>query len=153
METARQLSVFLENKPGRLAQVLAALAREKVNLQALTVMDHREQGVLRFLANDAGKAVRVLKGLGVPCFEADVVAVELRNQPGALARVCEMLGEEHINIDYAYCSAAGRTGKTTAVLRVSNTERAMRVLGAGGATRAKGERRPARDQRAYQPPR
>jgi hypothetical protein len=155
MEIARQVSVFLENRPGRLAQVLAALAREKVNLLALTVMDHREQGVLRFLANDPGKAVRVLKGLAVPCFEAEVLAVELRNQPGALARICEVLGEEHINIDYAYCSAAGRTGKTTAVLRVSNPERALRVLGAGagGAARAKGERRPVRDQRAYQPPR
>jgi hypothetical protein len=155
METARQVSVVLENKPGRLAQVLAALAREKVNLLALTVMDHREQGVLRFLANDAGKAVQVLKGLGVPCFEAEVLAVELRNQPGALARVCEVLGEEHVNIDYAYCSAAGRNGKTTAVFKVSNTERALRVLGSGESSpaRPRGKRPTVRDQRAYRGPR
>jgi hypothetical protein len=155
MVIARQVSVVLENKPGRLAQVLAALGREKVNLLALTVMDHREQGVLRFLANDADKAVRVLKGQGVPCFEAEVLAVELRNQPGALARVCELLGEEHVNIDYAYCSAAGRNGKTTAVLKVSNTERAKRVLGSADsdAARARGARPTVRDQRAYRGPR
>lgn len=155
METARQLSVFLENKPGRLAQVLAGLAREKVNLLALTVMDHREQGVLRFLATDAARAVQALKALGVAYYETDVLVVELRNQPGALAHVCEVLGKAHVNIDYAYCSAAGRNGKTTAVLKVSNVERARRELGGGGngAARARGERRPVRDRQAYQPPR
>jgi hypothetical protein len=155
METARQVSVFLENKPGRLAQVLAALAREKVNLRALTVMDQHEQGVLRFLADDTARAVRALKGLGVACFEADVLVVELRNQPGALARVCELLGEEHVNIDYAYCSAAGRGGKTTAVLKVSNTERAKRVLGSveNGTSRPRGDKPAVRDQRTYRGPR
>src|SRR5689334_19627022 len=68
MEIVRQVSVFLENKPGRLAQLLSALAREKVNLVALTVMDHHEQGVLRFLASDPTRAVQALKNLGVPYF-------------------------------------------------------------------------------------
>jgi hypothetical protein len=155
METAKQVSVILENKPGRLAHLLSALAREKVNLAALTVMDHREQGVLRFIANDSAQAIRALKGLGVPHSETEVLLVELRNRPGALAQVCEVLGAGHVHIDYAYCSAGGRLGKTVAVLKVSNTEKARRLLGEGpnAAARQRPERRPVRDHRTYQPPR
>ena len=58
-----------------------------------------------------------------------MLVVELRNQPGELAHVCELLGGEHINIEYAYCSSGGRNGKTVGVFKVSNTEKAMRVLG------------------------
>jgi hypothetical protein len=153
MESARQLSVFVENQPGRLAHFLAALAQEKVNLLALTVVDHHEQGVLRFIADDPARAAQVLKRLGVPYFETEVLFVELRNQPGALARVCELLGAEHVHIDYAYCSAGGRSSKTTAVLKVSNTAKAIRLLAqrASGTKRGQSERRPVRDHRIYQP--
>ena len=88
METAKQLSVFFENKPGRLANVLSALAREKVNLTALTVMDSHEHSVLRVVSDDLTKTRQVMKGLSIPFTESDVVVVELRNQPGALAHVC-----------------------------------------------------------------
>ncbi len=128
METTKQVSVFLENKPGRLANVLSALAREKVNITALTVMDSHEHSVLRVVTNDAAKTVQVLKALGTPYAETDVLVVELRNHPGALARVCELLGAEHINIEYAYCSSGGRNGKTLGVFKVSNTDKATRVL-------------------------
>src|SRR5262249_41461837 len=111
METTKQISVFLENKPGRLANVLSALAREKVNLAALTVMDSHEHGMLRLVADDPAKARQVVKGLGAPFVETDVIAVELRNQPGAMAHVCEVLAAEHIGIEYAYCSSGGRNGK------------------------------------------
>ena len=128
METTKQIAVFLENKPGRMANVLAALAREKVNLSALTVMDSHERTALRMVADDPAAARQVVKAMGIPFTETDVVVVELRNQVGALAHVCEMLAGEHINIDYAYCSAGGRNGKTLGVFKVSNTEKAMRVL-------------------------
>jgi len=106
-----KLSVFFENRPGRLANVLSALAREKVNLTALTVMDSHEHSVLRLVSDDLTKTRQVMKGLSIPFTETDVVVVELRNQPGALAHVCELLAGEHVNIDYAYCSAGGRNGK------------------------------------------
>src|ERR1700757_5425236 len=102
METIKQISVFLENKPGRLANVLSALAREKVNITPLTVMDSHEHSVLRIVADDAAKTAGVIKALGTPHAETDVVLVELRNQPGALAHVCEVLAGAHVNIEYAY---------------------------------------------------
>jgi hypothetical protein len=152
VQTARQVSVFLENKPGRLAKVLSALAREKVNLTALTVMDSHEHNVLRFVTNDLAATVEVLKSLGTPHAETEVVQMELRNQPGALAHICEVLAQEHVNIDYAYCSAGGRNGKAVGVFKLSNAEKAMRVLGDGSnhSGRKRNERRPARDRRSYQ---
>jgi hypothetical protein len=151
METTKQLSVFLENKPGRLASLLRALAREKVNVVALTIMDSHEHSVLRLVVNDLPATRRVLQGLNVSSTEADVLVVDLRNQPGALAHVCEQLATEHINIDYAYCSSGGRNGKVLGIFKVSNSEKAVRVLGgAANSANRRLERRPLRDQRAYQ---
>jgi hypothetical protein len=153
VETSKQISVFLENKPGRLANVLSALAREKVNVTALSVMDSHEHSVLRVVTGDALKAAQVIKALGTPYAETDILLVELRNQPGALAHVCEILAAEHVNIEYAYCSSGGRNGRVFGIFKVSNTEKAMRALGSGGnnTARKRVERRPLRDKRTYQP--
>ncbi len=129
METTKQLTVHLENKPGRLANLLNALAREKVNLAAMAVMDTHERGALRIIPDDLTKARQVLKDHDLRFNEVDVLRVELRNHPGALAHVCEVLGVEHINIDYAYCSSGGRNGKVYGFFKVSNNEKALRVLG------------------------
>src|SRR5204862_5159524 len=88
METTKQVSVFLENKPGRLAHVLLALAREKVNVVALTIMDSHEHSVLRLVISDVPSTTQVLQGLNTNYTETDVLMVELRKQPGALAHVC-----------------------------------------------------------------
>ena len=152
METSKQLSIFLENKPGRLAKVLSALAREKVNITAMTVMDSHEHSVLRVVTNDLDRSRQTVRALGAPCAETDVLVVEMRNHPGALAHVCEQLAAEHINIDYCYCSAGGRNGRTMGIFKVSNTEKAMRLLGSNNAAaRRRPEARPVRDQRAYAP--
>lgn len=154
METTKQISVFLENKPGRLANVLSALAKEKINIHALSVMDSHEHSVLRLVTDDVARTTQTLKAIGTPYAEADVLVVELRNQVGALSNVCGLLGAEHINIDYAYCSAGGKNGKTLGVFKVSNTEKAMKVLGGpvDVATRRRLEGRPLRDRRSYQKP-
>jgi hypothetical protein len=149
METTKQVSVFLENKPGRLANVLSALAREKVNVVAMTVMDSHEHSVLRLVTEDLPNTVRVIKSLGLRHVESEVLLIELRHQPGALAHVCESLAAEHINIDYCYVSSGGRNGKVFGIFKVSNTERAMKVLGSLSSEK-RPERRPLRDRRAYQ---
>jgi hypothetical protein len=128
VETTKQISVFLENKPGRMANVLSALAHAKVNLVALTIMDSHEHNVLRLVSENVDKTRQVIKALSTPFAETDVLVVELRNQVGALSHVFEQLAADHINIDYAYCSAGGRNGKTVGVFKVSNVEKAIRVL-------------------------
>ena len=150
METSKQISVSLENKPGRLANVLSALAREKVNITAMSVMDSHEHSVLRFVTNDLPKTYQVLRALNTPYTETEVLVVELRNQPGALAHVCELLAAEHINIDYAYCSSGGRNGRVVGIFKVSNAEKAIRVLGqSANNSNRRLERRQLRDQRQY----
>ena len=151
METAKQVSIFLENKPGRLGNVLSALAKEKVNVTALTVMDSHEHNVLRVVTDNAPQSLKVLKGLGVNCTETDVLLVELRNQPGALAHVCETLASDHINIDYCYASSGGRNGKVYGIFKVSNTDRAKNLL-SGSANNKRAEGRPLRNKRAYSGP-
>ena len=152
METAKQVSVFLENKPGRLANVLRVLERQKVNVTGMTVMDsHHEHSVLRVVTSDAAKTVQVLKELSTPYTETEVLLVELKNQPGALAHICEQLAGDHINIDYCYVSSGGRNGKVLGIFKVSNNDKAARVLNgsANHAAKKKTQKRPQRDKRSY----
>jgi hypothetical protein len=130
METTKQVSVFLENRPGRLANVLSALAREKVNVIALTIMDSHEHSVLRLVTNDVPRTIAVAESLGASHTESEVLMVELKNQPGALAHVCEQLAAAHINIDYAYISSGGRNGKVFGIFKVSNPQKATQILSA-----------------------
>lgn len=152
MDIVKQVSVFLENKPGRLAQILSTLAVEKVNITALTVMDSHEHSVLRFVTNDLSRTLQVLSAMNLRHAETDVLSVEMRNQPGSLAHVCERLAQEHINIDYAYCSSGGRNGKTVGIFKVAHPDKAGRVLNGtpAAANRRRLERRPLRDRRSYQ---
>ena len=99
-------------------------------MNAMTVMATHETGVLRFVSDDKGKAHTALKNLGTRYSEADVVLLELRNQPGAMAHVCETLAGQHINVEYAYSGPGGRNGKSIGVFKVSNTEKAARILAA-----------------------
>jgi hypothetical protein len=148
MPTLKQTTVFLENKPGRLAQILSELARQKINIVALSVMDRTEHGVLRLVTEDAAATAKAIQDLNAPSAEADVLSVELKNQPGALAHVCEMLAAERINIDYAYCSSGGRNGRVVGIFKVANIEKAQRVLTESPNNR-RAEKRVLRDQRAY----
>jgi hypothetical protein len=145
----KQITVFLENKPGRLAQLLSELARVKINIIALTVMDRHEHGVLRVVTDDPATTVKALSALNAHLTESEVLAVELRNQPGALAHICETLAEEHVNIEYAYCSSGGRNGKVYGIFKVSNLEKAQRVLNDSPNNHRRIQKRVVRDQRVY----
>ena len=144
MEIAKQFTAFLENKPGRLGQICSALGREKVNIQGLTVMDSKEHSVLRIVTDDIAKTKSVLAALGTPFQETEVIVVELDNRPGGLARICEKLAKEHINIDYAYCSAGPRNGRTIGIFKVANVSRAQQALTNGGNLPSRQRQKPGR---------
>jgi hypothetical protein len=140
MQTARQLSVSVVNKPGRLADVLTALNKEKVNLRALVVMDCGERGTVRFVPDDVAVAELVLEKLSIRYDATDVLLVEMSNQPGGFRKVCERLAAEHLNIDYAYCAfdGAGKVrGGMLAVIRVNDLAKAQRVLSENATVRKK----------------
>ena len=137
VKTLTQFSVFLVNKPGVLAQVTGALAAEKINLVALTLVDSQEHGVLRMVAENAAEARTVLRKLNLPMTETDVLCVDLPNRPGALADVATLLGENHININYAYVTSGAPGGRTTGVLKVADQAKAVHVLKKTGGAKHK----------------
>jgi hypothetical protein len=128
MEFVHELTAHLENKPGRLAKICAALAQEKVNIRALSVMDSGERSVLRFVVDQLEPAQRVLTSLGTEYETHDVLALEMENRPGALTRVLEKLASEHINIEYAYVSGASAPGRSLGIFHTSNPKRALQVV-------------------------
>jgi hypothetical protein len=127
-ELIKQISVQLENKPDRLSRIVSALAREKLNILAMTIGEHRQRGVIRLVMDNMRKAEQVLRGLNVPYTQDDVLQVPMRNRPGALAEVCEKLAGEHLSIDYAYSNAAGTEGKSVGIFKVANAARALKLL-------------------------
>jgi len=128
MYTAPQFSVFMVNKPGVLAQALGEFAKAKINITAITMMDSVEHGVMRVVFKKPDKAREVLAKLSMPYNETDVLCVDLDNKSGALAVVSEKLSKGHVNISYAYCTAGGKGGRTTGVLKVSDVKKAIKLL-------------------------
>lgn len=127
-ELIKQFSVQLENKPGRLAQVVSALAEGKQNITATTVAEHRDRAILRLVTDDMKATQKTLQKLNVPFTEDIVLLAPMRNKPGALAELCEKLAAEHINIEYAYSSAASQNGKSLGIFKVTNAPRALKLL-------------------------
>ena len=143
-QTAIQFSIFLVNKPGVLAQVTGALAREKANIVAMTLVDSQEHGVLRVVVDDPAQARAVLANLNLPMTETEVLCLDLSNKPGALADVATRLGDAHININYAYCTSGAPGGRTTGIFKVGDLKRAEQVLkAAGGKHKEPSIRRPS----------
>ena len=128
MNVEKQFSIFMVNKPGILAQILAEFARAKINITALTVMDSVEHGVLRIVCESADKMRDVLNQINMQFNETEVLCITLPNRPGAFAAVTEKLAKAHINIGYAYCTAGAKGGKTTAVVKVADVKKAIKVL-------------------------
>ena len=136
MQTAKQLSVSLVNRPGRLAALMAALSKGKVSLRALSVMDSGERGTLRIVPEDVSAATAVLEKANLRFDTVDVLLVEIPSQSGAFRKICERLAGDHLNIDYAYCSfnsGGGAKGGVLAVIRVNDLAKAQRVLSGNGS--------------------
>ena len=128
MYVTTQFSVFMVNKPGVLAHILGELAKAKVNIIAMTVMDSVEHGVLRVVLDKPEVAEGLLGKANLPVNKTEVLCVNLDNKSGALAVVAEKLAVNHINISYAYCTAGAKGGRTTGILKVADVKKAMKIL-------------------------
>ena len=128
MQVDTQFSVFLINKPGVLAAVTGALAKAKVNIIALSLSDSGEHGVLRIVAEDPDTARQVLNKAHDRWTETEVLTMEMENRSGAFARAAQHLADEHINISYAYCTGGAKGGRTTAVFKVADMKKALKVF-------------------------
>ncbi|HZJ16233.1 MAG TPA: ACT domain-containing protein [Chthoniobacteraceae bacterium] len=128
MEIAHQLSLFLANKPGTLAKVCEELARQKINIYALTIADSVDHAVVRMVVSDTARALALFEERGVLVVDCKVLTVENRNKPGSLARIASRLAQAKINIDYAYVATSPTAKTGLLVLRVRDPKRALKVL-------------------------
>ena len=128
MDIAKQLALFLANKPGTLAEVCEELAKAKINIYALTISDTVDHSVVRMVVSDSRKALMILGDHGVLVVESDVLMFENSNKPGSLAKIAHRLSTAKINIEYAYLATSPNSTKGLLILRASNTKKALEVL-------------------------
>ncbi len=124
----RQLSVFLDNRPGMLARTCQTLAKAKVNIVALSIIDAVDHAVVRMIVDQPTVAEQVLSGLHAMVQARDVVFMDVPNQAGALASIAERLGGAGINIEYAYCTTSPSHSAGAIVLRTNDLEATINAL-------------------------
>ena len=135
-----QISVFLENKSGRLSEVTRILGAGGINLRALTLADTTDFGILRLIVNDNRRAVELLKGGGFTVGTTEVVAVEIPDRPSGLADILDVLGGAGINVEYMYAFVEPCAGKAVVIFRFDDAERAITTLQKAGVTILPGEK-------------
>ena len=122
-----QLSVFLENKPGMLADTMRLISTAGVNIRALSLADTKDFGILRVIVSDAAKAKAVLSQKLIVS-ETDVIAAEMNDEAGALAGILDVLADAAINVEYLYAFTGSKAESAYVVLRVDDVLHAEAVL-------------------------
>ena len=128
MKTITQLSVFLENKPGQLATMTRFLAGKQVNLRALSLSETLDFGIVRIIVDAPEKTALILGEGGYVCTTTQVLAAELADVPGSMAKVMEALGNAGISLEYTYAFTGHVDGMAYTVFRVQDNEKAIQVL-------------------------
>ncbi len=126
MPIEKQLSVFVQNKVGSLADLCAGLSKDNINIRALAIVDDLDWGIVRLIVDDYEKAKDTLHKLGLMFGESNVLTVELDNHPGALAELANKLAKKKINIENAFATAAGN--RSLVVLTTTDDKKANQVL-------------------------
>jgi hypothetical protein len=127
-----QISVFLENKPGSLADVTRILGEAGVNIRALSLADTKDFGILRLIVNDTEKAKQILGQKGFTVRKTEVVAVEVPDRPGGLADMLKSLSDSGINVEYLYAFVQQSGTNAIIIFRFDETDRAIKILSEQG---------------------
>lgn len=124
--TIKQLSIFLENRTGRINEVARILADNGINMQAFSMAETADFGLLRLIVPDVDKAVEVLRAADIAVMITDVLCLNCPNVPGALSAVLEKLAANNIFIEYMYAYSDGDSANV--IIRPNNVEEAVRIL-------------------------
>ncbi|HHZ06677.1 MAG TPA: acetolactate synthase [Clostridiales bacterium] len=128
----QQLSIFVENKCGRLQEITQALEEEKINIRAMSVADTSDFGILRLIVDNPEKAVDSFRSHGMTLSLTSVIGIGISDEPGAFARAVKILSEANIGIEYLYDYNSRQIGKACIILRVDDEDRAIEVLEKNG---------------------
>ena len=124
-----QISIFIENTEGRLAEVTAILRDTNINIRALSLADTTDFGVLRLIVNDNDKAEQALKKEGFTVGRTKVMAVEIDDEPGGLNKVLDPLCENEVNVEYMYAFANPQCKNAIMMFRFNDYDKALKILG------------------------
>ena len=139
MDHVEQISVFLENKAGRLEEVTSILAEANINIRALSLADTSDFGILRLIVNDNNKAKEELKKAGFTVAKTEVVAVEVSDQPGGLHHILRILKKANVNVEYMYAFVQQNGAHAVLIFRFDNLGEALRILKDNDVRVIKGE--------------
>lgn len=123
-----QISIFLENKSGRLADVAKKLEDQKINIRAMTIADTTDFGILRLIVDQPKKAEKILIESGFTVRTTNVIAVEISDQPGGLVTPLKILEEANVDIEYMYAFVSRSNDKAIVIFKIGNYERAIKAL-------------------------
>ena len=126
--TINQISVFLENKSGRLADVTNVLADNNINLRAMTIADTADFGILRLVVNSPDKAAQILEENGFTIRITKVLGIEIDDKPGGLHRIMRIFKENGLNIEYLYASLENKNNKAVVIFKVEDVELGLKIV-------------------------
>lgn len=132
MANARQISVFVDNKPNMLTGVMVLLKNSGINIRALSLADTKDFGILRMIVNDTDKAVEVLKASSYAVTVTEILAISIPDSPGQLSRVLDILGSDGVNIEYLYAFMGTSDKAVSFVIRVDDNAHASEAFTKGG---------------------
>ncbi len=124
----RQISIFVENKKGSLVKITDTLARESVDLRAMSIADTQDFGILRIITEDADRARDILRDAGYTAVATSVLAAALDDTPGSMANILEILTNADINVEYTYAFMSHIKDKAYMIFRVDNNDKATKAL-------------------------
>jgi len=124
----KQISVFIENKEGRLKKALDILSKESINIRALSIADTAKFGILRLIVSDSEKAKEILEKNSFVVKENEVIIVEVPDKPNGLNTILGYLDENHINVEYIYAFVSKKSDEAIVVMRLENIEEGINVL-------------------------
>ena len=128
----KQLSIFMENRAGRMAEIARQLGEARINIRALSLADTSDFGILRLIVSDVDKAMKILKDSGHTVSLTEVVAVEVPDSPGGQASVLEPLRDGSVNVEYMYAFVEKATDKAVVVFRFEDANAAIAALKKAG---------------------
>ncbi|MBQ7718097.1 MAG: acetolactate synthase [Clostridia bacterium] len=124
----KQISVFLENKAGKLAEFTKVLADNNIDLQALLIAETQDYGILRIIVDNPDEATEIIKKSGFAYKVTEALAITVPDEPGSLTKILASLADEGISIKYSYAFYSREHGKANIVLRVDDNEKASEIL-------------------------
>lgn len=130
--TVKQISVFVENTAGKLAELTEYLQQHDIDMRALSIAETQDFGIVRIIVDDAYKTSQVLKEAGYVASITPVLAVEMPDEPGSLFKILKLLGDGGINLEYMYAFLTRKADTAYMVLRVADNEKAAELLSKKG---------------------